>query len=231
MSDLAPATRADARRNRQAILATARRVFAEQGIQASLDEIAQRANVGNATLYRHFGSRCQLVAAALSEQMERYAQMAAAAAAEPDPWNALRGYLTALCRMQAADRGLADLLTSDTFSDATIDAVRDNARQDVVRTIRRAQHAGALRADFAPQDILIILMANAGLIHRAGAHAPESSARLISLLLDGLQTAAATPAPPPPPESELLAVMRGDALDEEPPGGRGKAAAGGARGR
>ncbi|WP_157892246.1 MULTISPECIES: TetR/AcrR family transcriptional regulator [Frankia] len=187
MPDLAPATRADARRNRQAILATARRVFAEQGVQASLDEIAQRANVGNATLYRHFGSRCQLVAAALSEQMEKYAQMAAAAAAEPDPWNALRGYLTALCRMQAADRGLADLLTSDTFPDA----------------------------------------ANAGLVHRAGAHAPESSARLIALLLDGLQAASATPAAPPPSESELLTVMRGDALEAEPPGVRGEAAAGG----
>ncbi len=202
------AIRADARRNRQAILANARQVFAEQGIHASLDEIAQRANVGNATLYRHFGSRCQLVAAALSEQMERYAKMAAAAAAEPDPWNALRGYLTSLCRMQATDRGLADLLTSDAFPDAAIDAARDNARRDVVRTIRRAQDAGALRADFAPQDILIILMANAGLIYRAGAHAQDSSARLIALLLDGLQAAAATPAPPPPAESELLTLMQ-----------------------
>ncbi|EIV95456.1 TetR/AcrR family transcriptional regulator [Frankia sp. QA3] len=214
MPDLAPATRADARRNRQAILATARRVFAEQGIQASLDEIAQRANVGNATLYRHFGSRCQLVAAALSEQMEKYAQLAAAAAADPDPWKALRGYLTTLCRMQAADRGLADLLTSDTFPDPAIDAARDNARRDVVRAIRRAQRAGALRADFAPQDIAIILMANAGLIHRAGAHAQDSSARLIALLLDGLQATAATPAPPPPSEPELLTVMRGERRGE-----------------
>lgn len=214
MPDLVPATRADARRNREAILATARRVFAEQGIQASLDEIAQRANVGNATLYRHFGSRCQLVAAALSEQMEKYAQMAAAAAADSDPWNALRGYLTALCRMQAADRGLADLLTSDAFPDPAIDAARVNARRDVLCTVRRAQRAGALRADLAAQDILIILMANAGLVHRAGAHAQVSSARLISLVLDGLAAAAATPAPPPPSEAELLTLIRSKEQDE-----------------
>src|SRR5262249_12878918 len=78
--------RVDAERNRAAILAAAREVFAEQGLEAPLEEIAARAGVGIATLYRRFPTRAHLVAAALVEKVTQYAEAAEQALAVPDPW-------------------------------------------------------------------------------------------------------------------------------------------------
>src|SRR5579859_7837972 len=78
--------RADAARNRDAIVAVARDVFAEQGLEAPLEAIAARAGVGIATLYRRFPSREKLVAAALVDKVNQYAQAAEQALEVPDPW-------------------------------------------------------------------------------------------------------------------------------------------------
>src|SRR6266404_3633713 len=78
--------RADAARNRAAIVAVARDVFAEQGLEAPLETIAARAGVGIATLYRRFPSREKLVAAALTEKVAAYAEVAEQALTVADPW-------------------------------------------------------------------------------------------------------------------------------------------------
>src|SRR5579859_2358583 len=85
-SEAAPGLRTDAARNRAAILAVARDVFAEQGLEAPLEVIAARAGVGIATLYRRFPTREKLVAAALVEKVNQYAQAAEQALEVPDPW-------------------------------------------------------------------------------------------------------------------------------------------------
>ena len=202
--------RADAQRNRQALLDAAHAVFAEAGLEASLDEIAQRAGVGNATLYRHFGSRCGLAVATLVAEMTRYAEAAETAARADDPWQGLADYITTICAMQARNRGLADLVTSETVQDPDVDALRSRARRATIRTIRRAQRAGALRTDFTPQDVLLILMANAGVVARTGLQAEVASPRVVGLLLDGLRAgAASSTTPAPPSEQSLIDVMRG----------------------
>src|SRR5258705_8781008 len=85
--------RADAERNRAAIVAAARVVFAEYGLEAPLEEIAQRAGVGIATLYRRFPAREQLVAAALIEKVTQYAEAAADALAAFDRWAGFVGFV------------------------------------------------------------------------------------------------------------------------------------------
>src|SRR5215472_12328655 len=85
--------RADAARNRAAIVAAAREVFAEQGLEAPLEEIAMRAGVGIATLYRRFPGREQLIAAALVDKVTEYAEAAAEALAVTDPWEGFAGYV------------------------------------------------------------------------------------------------------------------------------------------
>lgn len=209
MTTVSPPARADAQRNRQALLDAAHAVFAENGLEASLDEIAQRAGVGNATLYRHFGSRCGLVVATLVAEMTRYAEAAEAAARADDPWQGLVGYLTTITAMQVCNRGLADLVTTETVQSPEVDELRSRARRATIRTIRRAQRAGSVRADLTPQDTLLILMANSGVVARTGEHADAASRRIVGLLLDGLRAEAATPgAPPPPSERALIDVMR-----------------------
>ena len=85
--------RADAARNRAAIVAVAREVFAEQGLEAPLETIAARAGVGIATLYRRFPTREKLVAAALTEKVAEYAEAAEQALAVADPWDGFAGFV------------------------------------------------------------------------------------------------------------------------------------------
>src|SRR3954447_3263151 len=101
--------RADAARNRAAIVEAARVVFAEHGLDAPLDDIAKRAGTGNATLYRRFPQRADLVAAVFAERMAEHVDAVQAGLADDDPWNGFAGYIQAVGAMQARDLGLADL--------------------------------------------------------------------------------------------------------------------------
>jgi AcrR family transcriptional regulator len=176
--------RADAERNRTALLAAARQVFGEQGLDASLDEIARRAGVGNATLYRRFPTRRDLIAEVFAGQMTEYVQLAELAMREPDPWSAFVRYLTRLFELQATDRGLSELLISSSFDDdARLADLRMAAQRGASEVIARAVGAGMLRADFTRRDISLLMRANAGVLQRSG---PDAWKRQLTLLLDGL---------------------------------------------
>ena len=99
--------RADAARNRQAIVEAARAVFAEQGLDAPLDEIAKRAGTGNATLYRRFPQRADLVAAVFADRMAEHVAAVEAGLADDDPWRGFASYIEAVGAMQARDHGIA----------------------------------------------------------------------------------------------------------------------------
>src|SRR5258708_467272 len=137
--------RADAARNRAAIVAAAREVFAEQGLEAPLEEIALRAGVGIATLYRRFPAREHLVAAALLDKVTQYADAAAQARAAADPWAGFVGYVQRICELQAGDRGLSDLLSMALAADEHIEQLRATANAQVAELGERAKRAGKLR--------------------------------------------------------------------------------------
>src|SRR4051794_28206828 len=210
-----PGLRADAARNRDAIVGAARTVFAEQGLSAPLDEIARRAGVGNATLYRRFPTRDELVQAALLDPMTEYVAAAEEALADPDPWAGFRDYVLRLFQLQARNRGLADLLvTTIRTSDGELERLRGAALELTKQLIARAQEAGELRVDFRHQDLPLLLMANAGLVQRPQPAAPDSWRRVAVFVLDGPQAGAATPAPPAPSERAVLRVMAADRTPE-----------------
>src|SRR3954471_15000980 len=200
--------RADAARNREAIVEAARAVFAEQGLDAPLDEIAKRAGTGNATLYRRFPTRSDLVAAVFAERMAAQVEAVETALNDDDPWNGFAFYIRSVAAMQARDRGIADLVHMDLSSAPEIEQLRARAYDSVVRLIGRAHEAGVLRADFTDQDVVLLLMANAGLVERAHGMTAEASARLIHLLLDGFRAQAAPNAPAAPTAREVVAAMR-----------------------
>jgi len=182
---MATRLRADAERNRSALLAAAREIFGEQGLDASLDEIARRAGVGNATLYRRFPTRRDLIAEVFAGQMTEYVELAERALREPDPWKAFVGYLFRLFELQAADRGLSELLASTGFDDdERLSELRAAAQRGASEVIARAQRAGALRADFSRRDLALLMRANAGVV-RASLE-PDSWKRQLELLLTGL---------------------------------------------
>jgi AcrR family transcriptional regulator len=196
--------RADAARNREAIVEAARAVFAEQGLDAPLDEIAKRAGTGNATLYRRFPTRGDLVAAVLAEHVDAVE----AGLTDEDPWHGFASYVRAVTAMQARDRGIADLVTMNVSAAPEIERLRARAYDGLVRLVARAHQAGVLRADFTDQDVVLLLMANAGLVERAHGITDDASARLIALLLDGLRAQAATAGPAAPSVPQVLAAMQ-----------------------
>jgi AcrR family transcriptional regulator len=190
--------RADAERNRAAILAVARDVFAEQGLEAPLEVIAARAGVGIATLYRRFPTREKLVAAALVEKIALYAQAAEQALAVQDPWSGFAGFVQRICELQACDRGLGDLLSMTLPADEQIEQLRTAANDDVTTLIERAKAGGTLRDDFVGEDLLLLLIATAAVMQVTRADAPDAWRRFVALALDafGRQDTPGLPEPP-----------------------------------
>jgi AcrR family transcriptional regulator len=200
--------RADAARNRQSLVDAARSAFAEHGLDVPLDDIARRAGIGNATLYRRFPTRADLVAAVYATQMAVHAAAVEAALLEADPWEGLSAYLVTVTSMQAADRAVADLVSMDVSAAPEIEALRAEAFKGLVQLLGRCRATGALRADFTPEDVLVLLMANSGLVERAESTAEAASARLVHLLLDGMRAQAATEGPKAPSPRALRIAMR-----------------------
>jgi AcrR family transcriptional regulator len=206
------ALRADAERNRRQLVDAARVVYAERGLDAPLDEIARRAGVGNATLYRRFPTRCQLIAAVFADTLREVVDATGRALADPDPWQGFTGHLTFLCQLQAGNRALADLLTATLSGADELEQLRGRALRGLTRLIDRAKASGDLRADFGHQDVVLLLMANAGLIERTADAAPAAWRRHLSYVLAGLRSTAAPPGAagptaPAPSEEQVINAM------------------------
>jgi AcrR family transcriptional regulator len=199
--------RADARHNREALVASARTAFAEHGLDASLDDIAKRAGVGSGTLYRHFPTREQLVAAVYAARLAENVELAETELQNPDPWDGFAAYVHGTCMTQVADRGLADLVGVG-YPDAELSALRSRAYELATQLSERAQASGILRADFSPADIALLVLAVAGVIRRAEDDAERFAERFIALALDGYRAEGATTAPPAIPLSSLQQRLR-----------------------
>ena len=145
--------RADARRNREQLLAAARDVFVEHGADAPLDEVARRAGVGIATLYRRFPDRESLMRGLALDILGRAAHEARAALAdEPDPFRALARYMHRALDLRIS-AVMPALLGRISFDDAEVSQARQESVEPVLRMIEAAQAAGSLRRDVAFGDI------------------------------------------------------------------------------
>lgn len=200
--------RADARRNRSAVLAAAEAVYAEQGVGVSLNEIARRAEIGNATLYRHFPTREGLLAEVYAGHLEHYCAIAEAAAHATDPLGALRDCVTATCALQATNRGLADLLASLQPMSPHVEALRVRHYRAIDTVFRRAVRTGEVRPDVTHVDLAVLLIANAGLIHRTIDDAPRSSARLVAVWLAGVIGPGNVERSPAPSEAQIRRALQ-----------------------
>ncbi|MFC3575465.1 TetR/AcrR family transcriptional regulator [Streptomyces yaanensis] len=218
VGDPSPVRRRDALRNRKLLVETAREVFAEQGLDAPLDEIARRAGVGNATLYRHFPSRAVLV-----DEVFRDALMETTAAGErartaEDAWTGLTEYLEAVFTGLAADRGTNDLMTTGLEGVTSLEAIHAHNRETVAGLLRRGQQQGTIRPDATTEDLLFALAALGRAVPALTTVALDAWRRPLALLLDGLR---AGPAAPRLPVPALTAAQFGEVLLNLGPGGRG----------
>lgn len=213
------ALRADAERNRERLVQAAQSVFAEGGLNVALEEVAARAGVGIATLYRRFPTREELVAAAFEAKLAEYAAAAEEAFALSDPWESFVELVGRICSMQADDRGFTDLITMSLPSAKHSAELRDRARRVAVRIIDRAQESGVLREDFVLEDLALLLMANAGVVRATRDVAPHAWRRPLAFVLDGLRVSSPGtfrpgPMPAPPTPAQLARVLDGNALTQ-----------------
>src|SRR5215218_8761888 len=111
-SGVARALRADARRNREAVIAAAKRLFADQGLDAQMPDVAKAAKVGVGTVYRHFPTKDDLVAALVAERFERLAQKAREDLEMADAWEGVCDFIRFAAQIQADDRGLCEVMGS-----------------------------------------------------------------------------------------------------------------------
>ncbi|MEU7481748.1 helix-turn-helix domain-containing protein [Lentzea sp. NPDC042327] len=197
MSTTSPRLRTDAAANRTRILDTAREVFAAEGLAVPMSEIARRAGLGVATLYRRFPTKEDLVAEAFSEQMHECVGLLDTALADPDPWRAFCRVITQVCAMQARDQGFSKAFITAFPHAVEFRTLREQAERGFAELVRRAQAAGALRRDFDPADLALVLQANGGIRASTPEATADASHRLVAYLLQAFRAEGAGPLPRP----------------------------------
>jgi AcrR family transcriptional regulator len=176
--------RADARRNYDKLVTAARDVFAEEGSDATLEEISRRAGVGIGTLYRHFPARENLVEAAYLDGVEEVCAAAVRHDENEEPWEALTGWLLELVSFASTKRVLADEMFAVMDRDALVFRSCSGAIYDAGEPLLlRAQAAGAVREDVDISDVTKMVAGIAGL-RTVG---PEQTKRIVAVALDGLR--------------------------------------------
>lgn len=178
--------RADAARNRQHIVTVARAAFADDGLELPVREIAQRAGLGAATVYRHFPTRADLVAAALAEHMAVCRADMRAALADPDAWRALSGTIRRFAEHQVRDRKLNEALFGSRTMAAQFAGDHRAHAKALDQLVERARGAGAIRAEITVQDVRAALMAITSLRAIRPEKAASSAPKLVNLLLAGM---------------------------------------------
>ena len=196
--------RRHARRNHELLVAAAREVFAERGVEASLEEIARRAGVGVGTLYRHFATRDALVEAVFERRIGDFVAIAQAALDEPDGWRALVGFLEHTLALQADDRMLKEALLHSPPGTGRVESAREELRRQFEQVLARAREQGHLRDGFAFADLAMLLWSFAPLMDATAEVAPNAWRRHLHWLLDGLRAESATPQVEPPLSDEQL---------------------------
>lgn len=179
--------RADAAHNRARILAAARELFTERGIDVPMTAVARRARVGVATLFRRFPDRHSLIAEVFSTQLTHCESVLDQAAADPDPWHRFCTFIEDLGRMQIEDRGFTEAFLATVAEDSGVDEKRIRAESTFANLAERAQKSGRLRPDFSPSDLMLIFLANGGLGEAPHKHAQDLSQRLIAYLLQSFE--------------------------------------------
>ncbi len=174
--------RADARRNRERILKAARAVFADQGIDAQIDDVAKRAKVGVGTVYRHFPTKEALRDALVRERFEEIAGYAEEALRRDDAWEGFCELIWRAAERNAADRAFCEVVA---FTDQSSIVEECGLGRSISDLMERAKTLGKMRADATEMDIPI-MMAGAGSVMRAHP-APEIWHRYLTIMLDGLR--------------------------------------------
>ena len=176
--------RADARRNRERILAAAEKVFADKGSAASTEEVAAAAGVAIGTVFRHFPTKADLLAAIVKDLLARLQAEVIALAGGPGE-TALFTFFTDLVEQAAAKQAVVELLAADGIDVRVAEPV-ESLRRAVGTLLRNAKRAGAVRADVRLDEVLALMTATSqGAL--LGGWSPSLCRRTLAVVFAGLR--------------------------------------------
>jgi AcrR family transcriptional regulator len=179
--------RVDAQENRDRVLAAARALFSEKGLDVAMRDVARRAEVGPATLYRRFPTKQALIDEAFAEELRLCRQIVEDGCADPDAWNGFTTVVRRLSVLNARNRGFVDAFTSADSGFADLGKHRSELLGMVARLADRAKLQGRLRRDFVVDDLVLILLAGRGLSAVPSASRDAAAIRFASLTVDAFR--------------------------------------------
>ncbi|HEX5117390.1 MAG TPA: helix-turn-helix domain-containing protein [Pseudonocardiaceae bacterium] len=191
--------RADAARNRESLLVAAADEFAERGPDASVADIARRAGVGKGTVFRHFATKDDLIAAILLDRMNALNAFGERLVDAPDPAAGLWEFLVAAGE-QRQQRDLSFLQDAGE-PNAEVTAARTRMFRTIDTLVDRARQHGVVRADITGTDIVLLMCAPNYVTSYLPGASPDLWRRYLGIIFDGLRPDGAHPLPQPPPSS------------------------------
>jgi AcrR family transcriptional regulator len=185
----APTLRADAARNLELILEAAEEAFAEKGHDACVADIATRAGVGQATIFRRFETKDDLIAAVFERKIRQLVETARTAARKRRAWDGLMLFMTAATELHGRDRGFFQSMAQQLFQDPQLLALKQEVSEAMSAVVERAKSEGDLRADIATEDIHAFCCAAAQAATMGPATKPSASKRYLAVITDGMRAA------------------------------------------
>jgi AcrR family transcriptional regulator len=179
--------RADAVRNRAALLAAAADEFAERGMQASVADIARRAGVGKGTVFRHFATKEDLLAAIAYDRFAELIEVAESLLDAEDPAAAVRDFMAAGAAMHARDRTFSQISTRVFMSDPTVQAASERLTEVVDRLAKRARAEGTLRSDLTGRDVRALMSGVCLAAEQFAKSEPERWRRYLDVVFNGMR--------------------------------------------
>ncbi len=179
--------RADAERNRQRLLVAAKDLLATRGLDVTLDDVARHAGVGTGTAYRRFPNKDALIDALMVDRIGEIAEIAKECLEVPDPWVGLTSYFDRALALQAADRGLKEVLFSAGRGRERSNQARRAIAPVVTKLVARAKEAGVVRSDIDTSDVPLINFMLNTIVDFSRDIEPELYRRYMAIVLDGLR--------------------------------------------
>jgi AcrR family transcriptional regulator len=189
----APTLRADAARNLELILVAAEESFAEKGHEASVADIAARAGVGQATIFRRFETKDDLIAAVFERKLEQMVEAAEAAARKKRAWDGLTEFMVMVTQLQLRDRGFFQSIAEQLMERKHLVDLKLRAKDAMTALVDRAKAEGDLRPDISPEDIFAFCCAaaQAATMGPNASPSPKAAKRYLSVMTDGMRASAA----------------------------------------
>ncbi|MFJ1457403.1 TetR/AcrR family transcriptional regulator [Nocardia wallacei] len=200
--------RADAARNQQRIVEAARRLFAERGLEVTLDDVAEAAGVGVGTVYRRFANKQELIIEVFEQTVAAMAEATERANRNPDPWAAVVELFEWACEHFAGNRGFSEVMLELPDAMERFESVRDRIKPQIGRLVDRAHAAGVLRPGIEAPDFFAIINMVESIAAFSKPVNDQVWRRYLAIALDGVRadTVPRQPLPVPP--------LRDDEVDQ-----------------